>query len=460
MSNNPIDPSQALKKLFERSRGSRETSPLALFQQNEASSAPGADQPVEVPPGPSPAPAPVPTSVPTPVSSGTIRPVLASVTGKFQHLLKRTGSPKAQRIIGMDLGSSSVKVARVELTGGAGLMAGGRGRMTGCAVVDLAAGIDEGPEWENQVRQVLQRLKREGLLSGPIVLGFHHLDAVVESIRLPKMPSAEIPQAVQWEAKERLSLNSERMVIRHILTGEVVIDGQPQLEILVVAAPKGELISRWRLVSELGLKIVAIEPISLAGFYGLNQANLWKPTDLVGFLEMGLKSSHFSLVQGRVVRLARSFQVAGDSFTRSIADYCQLNYTQAEEMKRQFGVSKMALEEDRQETGHAAEDRVKVSHALGLHLEQLVAEIEASLRYFLFELGGSGSSRMDRLLITGGGGLLRQLPEFLTGRLSVPVSVADPLRAVELDPAVQRMLQPGWNQRLSVPVGLALRPAG
>ena len=129
-------------------------------------------------------------------------------------------------------------------------------------------------------------------------------------------------------------------------------------------------------------------------------------------------------------------------------------------MKRQYGISKMALEEDRHETGHESDHRVKVSHALGLHLEQLVAEIEHSFRYFAFELGGTQAERMDRLLITGGGGLLKYLPEFLEGRLSLPVQMVDPLKGLEVVPAVQQQLESGWAQRLAVAIGLALRPVG
>ena len=117
----------------------------------------------------------------------------------------------------------------------------------------------------------------------------------------------------------------------------------------------------------------------------------------------------------------------------------------------------MALEEDRQQAGHEADDRVRVSHALGLHLEQLVAEIEQSFRYFAYGMGGSEAQRVDRLLVTGGGGLLKYLAEFLNARLSIPVEVADPLRHLEVAPDVREQLVPGLAQRLSVPVGLALR---
>jgi type IV pilus assembly protein PilM len=356
-------------------------------------------------------------------------------------------------VIGVDLGSGSVKVVRVEPLNG-------KLCITGLAVEELPPGVNEGPDWDRAVQEILRRVKAQGLLNGPIVLGFYHFTGLVESIRLPKMPASEMDQAVLWEAKERFSLSAERTVIRYLVTGVLTVVGQPQLEILVIGAPKQELMSQWHLLSDIGLKVVAVEPVSLAAFYGLAGLELWKPMEVVGLLEVGLRISHLSVVRGQAVRFARAFQVAGDSFTRSISDYCQLDYKEAEQLKRTVGISKMALEEDRQEAGHEQEARVRVSHALGLHMEQLVAEIEQSYRYFAFELGGTETQRMDRLVITGGGGLLRYLPEFLSSRLSVPASVADPLKAVEMAASVKELIQPGWSQRLAVSVGLALRSGG
>ncbi len=440
MSQGSVDPQSLLKKLFERSRGSRSTAPEALFR---SSSEPPPS--VETGTDPEPSPAAAPASVKAKVP---IRIPLERVGSFLQRLTARRVQGQ---VIGVDLGSGSVKVVRVEPVNG-------KRCVTGLALEELPHGITEGPEWDRAVQETLQRLKSQGMLSGPVVLGFYHFTSLVESIRLPKMPASEMEQAVLWEAKERFSLSAERTVIRFLVTGELTVDGQPQLEILVIAAPKQELMSQWRFLSDMGVKVVAVEPVSLATFYGLSGLELWKPMEVVGLLEVGLKVSHLSFIRGHAVRFARSFQVAGDSFTRSISDYCQIDYKEAEQLKRTVGISKMALEEDRQEAGHEQEARVRVSHALGLHMEQLVAEIEQSYRYFAFELGGSETQRMDRLVITGGGGLLRTLSEFLSGRLSVPASLADPLKAVELAPSVKELIQPGWSQRLAVAIGLALRP--
>lgn len=430
MPSEPIDPSNALKSLFERRRDPTRTAPMALFRAT-ASSGVSSTAPATEPP-----------------AAGA-----AGRAGPLRHALRRLSAQrkKRQRIIGLDLGAGAVKVARVEREDG-------RLRLTGLALEELPEGVHEGPDWDRAVRELLHRLKRQGLLSGPVVLGFHHSEVFVESIRMPKMPLSELGQAVPWEAGERLSLNPERSVIRFVVTGEVVIEGHPQLEVLVVAAPKDSLMAQWRMLADAGLRVSAIEPISLAPFYCLSGLRLWRPAEWVGLLEIGLQASHLSFVKGQTVYFARSFRFAGDSMTRSIADYCQADYGEAERLKRQYGVSPMALEEDRKETGHEADERVRVSHALGLHMERLVSEIEQAYRYLAFEMGRTEGRQVDRLIVTGGGGLLLNLPEFLTHRLSVPVTIADPLQGMEMDPAHRDRLQAGWTQRLAASIGLALRP--
>lgn len=441
MPQEPIDLSKTLKKLFERTAPPRDPAARALFGPGPTSPEPSSAPPVEE----------------KPVSS---MPIALRVSQGVTGLRNRVGemfkflptrSVQSRAVIGVDLGASSVKVARMESIEG-------HPQLTGVAVEELPEGVSEGPDWDKAVRDILQRLKRTGLLNGPIVMGFHHIDSVVEPIRMPKMPMSELNQSVLWEAKERLSLSPERSVIRFLVSGEVSVDNQLQFEILVVAAPKDHILAQWRMLADIGLKVVAIEPVNLAGFYVLSKGELWKSSELVGILEIGMRASHLCFVRNKAVQFTRSFQVASDSFTRSIADYCEVDYSEGERLKRKFGISKMALEEDRQETGHAADERVRVSHALGLHMEKLVAEIEQSYRYFAFELGRTDAQRMDRLIVTGGGGLLKNLPDFLAERLSVPVSAADPMKVVKLDGSLLGQIQGGWNLRLAVALGLALRP--
>ncbi|MBI3333601.1 MAG: pilus assembly protein PilM [Candidatus Omnitrophica bacterium] len=376
-------------------------------------------------------------------------PAAPSLKGLLGWLARRFEA--GQPVVGIDLGATSVKAARVEsFSDGV--------RLTGIAVEELPLEVTEGPAWEQAVQEALQRLRRRRFLNGRIVLGFYHIDSFIEPLRMPAMPAAELAQAVVWEAKERLALDPERSVIRFVVNGQLSGNGQSQQEVLIVAAPKSALLARWKLLSDQGLKVAAMEPVPLASFYSMERLNPWKPAEVVGLLEVGMRMSHLSFIRDHAVRFSRSFPVAGDSFTRCIADYCQIDYQPGEQMKRQYGISRMALEEDRQELGHSKEDRVRVSHALGLHLEKLVAEIEQSYRYFAFELGGSESPRMDRLLLTGGGSLLRNLGEFLSDRLSVPVGIPDPLEGFEVDPSIRNSLKAGWIQRLAVPIGLALRP--
>lgn len=423
-----------LKKLFDRAGHPGGPTPEALFRSPRPAA--GASAETASPE----APAAPGESLPS-ADGGLIKPWALKVGRWIQ---RRT---REQAVAGVDIGSSAVKVVQM-------IRDDDRMQLGGCGVEELPRSPAQGPEWERAVEDALLKLRKRGLVRGSVVLGFYHFDTVVEAIRLSKMPAGELEQAVIWEVKERLSLSPEKTVIRHVVTGETTADGQEQLDLLVVASPRQELMNHWRLLSNLGFRVTAIEPTSLAPYYCLAAQNLWKSSEVVGILEIGCRFSHLCFVRNGAVRFSRSFQIAGDAFTRAVADYIQIDYDKAEEIKRQYGMSQMALEEDRLQTGHEADDRVRASHALGLFLEKLVAEIEQSYRYFAYELGGTEGQKMDRLLLTGGG-VLKNLQDFLGSRLGVPVSVADPFHFFQ---RVGYGGKPEWNSRLAVPLGLALRP--
>ena len=364
---------------------------------------------------------------------------------------KSFGHSRHTAVVGIDLGASAIKVVRVERTGSTP-------RVTGLACEEYPLRA-EGRIQEEVLEQHLREMKRRGLLDGQLVLGFTNARVMAELVTMPKMPLADINRAVLWEAKERLSAEPPAYCIRHLVVGETTVDGQPKHEVVIIVAPREEIVSQWSKFTEQGFSILAVEPGILASVAACEAAGMWRPQDFVGILEIGRRSSTLALIVQGAVRFIRAFPVAGDSITQSIVDYCQVDYEAAESQKREIGLSQMALEEDRRATGLEAEPRVRVSHALGLYLERLAAEVEHSLRYFTYELGHAKDLRLEVLYLCGGGALLKNLGAFLSSRTNTRVEVADPFtRCAISEAATQQLRASSAGPRLTEALGLALRP--
>jgi type IV pilus assembly protein PilM len=281
----------------------------------------------------------------------------------------------------------------------------------------------------------------------------------IELATLPKMPAGDLHRAVMWEAKERLATDLSSYSVRHLVIGETTSDGQTQYEIMIVATQREGVVSRWRTFTNQGFRVLAMEPGILASLAACETAGIWRRDEFVGVLEMGRRYSTLAFLINGLVRFVRSFPIAGDSITQSIIDYCQLEYEAAEQQKREIGLSQMALEEDRRVTGLEVEPRVRVSHALGLYLERLAAELDHSLRYLTFELGHAKGRKLDALYLTGGGALLKNLSAFLANRLTTRVEASDPLRSCAMTPEAKDRLQaPLQGAQLTCALGLALHP--
>jgi type IV pilus assembly protein PilM len=275
---------------------------------------------------------------------------------------------------------------------------------------------------------------------------------------LPEMPQEEIDKAVRWEAKEKLLVEEESYIIDYVVLGEVKSAQQAQKEILFFSVPKKEIMDSYGLVSTLGLRIAAIRPGFLAAFQGLDNKSVWGENEVAGFLDIGAGSTQFSIISEGYVRFNRRFNISGDSITRSLADYCRVSYEEAERDKRSIGMSRMALEEDRKDGGVSTQPLVRISHAVGLHLDQLITEIQHTFNYYALQISSSPISKIDRLIITGGGASMKGIAEFFKNRLNIPVDVPNPLSYIKSGmegQAITRYLDSG--PRFSAAIGLAQR---
>lgn len=372
---------------------------------------------------------------------------LRRLLGKLNVLSRRGGSA----VVGLDIGAGAVKLVRFD-------RAGSTPRVTAVACDEYPARA-EAQAQELFIQDRIKEFQRRGWLDGQWVIGVANTELALELATLPKMPAGDLDRAVMWEAKERLATDLSTYSVRHMVLGETVADGQTQYEIMIVAAQREGIVSQWRTFTSQGFRVRAMEPGILASLAACEHAGIWRRDEFVGVLELGRRYSTLAFVINGVVRFVRSFPIAGDSITQSIVDYCQVDYDEAEQQKREIGLSQMALEVDRRVTGVEVEPRVRVSHALGLYLERLSAEIDHCLRYLSFELGHAKGRKLDALYLTGGGAMLKNLSAFLNSRLNARVELADPFRACTLSSEVeQRLQESGSSVRLTCALGLALRP--
>ncbi len=328
------------------------------------------------------------------------------------------GTPTA---VGIDIGSHSIKVVQVTptRTGFALLRAGS----TPTPPEAIKQGIvDDRLAVAEAVNTLLHTL---GISAPWAVAAVAGPTVVVRQVRLPAMPEHQLRKSIYWEARNYISFPVEDSLVEFQILGTTMVDGTPQMDVMLVATPRDLVDSRTSTLEQAGLEPIAIElePFALMRVaVDLPQGALAHET--VALVSIGATYTHISIIAAGTFILSRSVTVAGNSFTEAIASGMGIDPAQAEEIK-ESETQAVNDESSRSLLSPVGQD---ASRALEGVLEELVREIRRSFAYYDYQQtpGGEHEAQgVTRIYLTGGGAKLSGLVAYLADQMSIPVETVN-----------------------------------
>jgi type IV pilus assembly protein PilM len=235
------------------------------------------------------------------------------------------------------------------------------------------------------------------------------------SLRLPKLKTKELDEAVQLEAEQYIPLPLEELYLDYDVVGEV----SESVELFAVASPRNIVDSYIDLAQVLGLEPVLIEPTlgSLGRLFALD-SNSDIPAIIIN---LGAVSSDISIFDGQIL-ITGTVRGGGEDFTRSIQEKLNLTFKEAAAIKTRYGLSVSKKQPD-------------IKAALEPILTEIVKEVRRMLRYYDERYG---SNRPIKQVITlGGGANMPGLDGYLTEALHLAVRHSEPWQYLD-----SRGLQP------------------
>lgn len=326
-------------------------------------------------------------------------------------------------MVGVDLSDTSIKLV------------GARGRRGGAGAVRGVARIlpesSHGVPRRDLVADELRRLVAEsGWRGAPAAIAIGGNDVVVRRFSLPEMKPADLLSALRLECRKHVSGPVEDAEIRYQVLGRSHRDGPSVLDLLVTVAPRRKVEEARELLSAAGLKpaCVTLRPVALLAL--LAAAKQPVGDEVVAYLDIGAAESHVTVIRGCEVRFARDLGVGAAAFTEALRSIVvpgqgtvELTAAEAEALKRAHGVPFGP-----EETGNAGSiPLTAVAVMLRPVLERLVRELWNSFDYVHEQFLGESVARVALL---GEGSRLRNLPDYLTGVLKMPVVRADLVEGV------------------------------
>lgn len=346
------------------------------------------------------------------------------------------------RTIAVDVGTSMVRVAEVELGSGADPREGAT--LHAFAESPVPPGvIRDGVVQEPQalsatLREVVAAAKPSGK---NVTVGIGQSSVVVREVDIPAQPMDKVRQSLAFHVQDQLPMAADEAILDFYPTSEFDAQGGATLRGLLVAAPR-ELVRDTITVVEHGGVTVSGMDHSAFGLWrsgcrgGLIGAN-------VALVDIGAGTTTVVVSQAGVPRLVRALPQGSNEATKAIANALKGTNADPELLKREVGMD-MSVGPDRRGLAEAA------AHGLS----PLIEAIRNTLVYFASSNPGGA---VERIVLTGGGSQTRGLGQALASATRLPVAIGEPLAGLKVGKKVDLQGIQGREHELATVVGLAMR---
>jgi type IV pilus assembly protein PilM len=290
----------------------------------------------------------------------------------------------------------------------------------------------------------------------------------VRVIQIPQMSDSEANNAVPFEAESFIPLPIDQVYLDWQKIGNA--DGSPglgnlprpaspearpgafapgetvqveagKMNILIIASPKEFVDKYLEVLDKAGLNTVALEVESQSC---LRAAIALGSRETVLLVDLGGLRSSLIMVEGGSLQFTSTIPIAGDTFTESIARALGVSSVKAEEIKKKVGITNTS-------------EYPNIKTELLPVLNNLAAEIKNILKFH----SEHSQNPVLRVIIAGGSGKLKSLPEFLAAQLleaGVPkVELANPMQNLNI--ADNEHLSAAESLSFVTAMGLAARGA-
>jgi type IV pilus assembly protein PilM len=345
---------------------------------------------------------------PKPKSSFSLRDSLFLFSAAFRNFVA-----SGQHVIGIDLGSSHIKVLQLQKISKGYLI-------TDCVIRSIPLEIREDLPAK---KKLFQDIIRKFIADSPIKTRFARLAVsgkgiFVFSLSVPVINKKDLRGLIGLELKKRMPFQVD---INHVsfdffITGRAQDDKGPTLQVTCIAVDRSVLDEQVQFLKDISIRPLAINivPDALGNLLPFCVESPAGKT--VMLLDVGANNTTLNFYKGRDLVFMRDIPVGGDHLTRAMAkpvasgaQNIELSFDDAEKIKRNCGIP--LEDESRTEflTDYGALLGEQISTMFRPTLERLIMEITRTLSYYAKTFK---TENIEELYITGGSSRLKNLDKF------------------------------------------------
>jgi type IV pilus assembly protein PilM len=340
---------------------------------------------------------------------------------------------KKKILLGLDIGSSTVKA--VELTD-----AGGIFYITGFAQKPL--------ESKETLTETLSALVEEGgFKSKRVATAVSGRSVIVRYVNMMKMADEELRSAIRYEADKYIPFEVEDVILdcQRLEEAKERGMGENEMKVLLVAVKKSVIEERVAALVGAGLRpvVIDVDCFALGNAFELKTLNSPRfagVEKLDALVDIGASKTNINIMKKQVSYFTREVYIGGNDFTDAISHRLSLDLHEAEVVK----VNPTGRESD-------------IEEATQQSVEDLANEVHLSFDYYENQF----DEEVDEVFLSGGGAKLLGLSQIFERAFGKKVSIWDPVEDFEVgsDKVDANALHENAS-RLAIAVGLAARVTG
>ncbi len=345
---------------------------------------------------------------------------------------------KKKDLIGIDIGSTSVKLVKLK---------GVSGRYeidsVGIASLPLEAIVDNTLMDSSAVVDALKSLF-EGLgiadtreaassVSGNSV--------IIRKISLPTSTTEELEEEIQWEAEQYIpfDINDVNIDFQMLEPDE---NDPAKMYVLLVASKKDIVNDYQSVFAEAGLKLVLVDVDVFAVQNAFEMNYDFDPEEVCALVNIGANTMNINVVKNGVSLFTRDVQMGGGLYTEEIQKKLAMSGEDAERTK---------LSATKASPSDLLESIARINDTISL-------EIRRSLDFYNSNATGG---KITKVFLSGGGCKTFNLVEAVGARLSSPVEILNPFSRIKFD---EKKFEKAFLDEIApimaIAVGLASRRLG
>ncbi len=360
------------------------------------------------------------------------------------------GGHEAGSVVGVDIGSSSIKVVELRKKGG-------RAELVTYGTLSLGpyGGADIGEITNLSVEQISKALtdviRESGVTTRSGAVAIPSAASLVFVLELPAViDEKQLGAIVPTEARKYIPVPITEVSLdfwvipkkeESIVEGDTTTLGQASVaktEVLVAAIHNDTITKYKDIVGKTDLSVSFFEIETFSGV----RSNFNRELGTVLLVDFGASKTKLTIIEYGIVRSFHIVTRGSVDITRALSQSLSIPFARAEEIKREFGLFGSGTDKN-------------VAEICKLSADYIISETKS----VMYSHEKKYNKTINKVILSGGGSLLKGFFEAAKDAFSAEVTLGNPYSKVHVPGYIEGVLRE-TGPEFSVAVGLALRELG